>query len=67
MNIYQLSQDASIVAAPTESNDWDAVELSNLLGTDTAVVLDRSGQTYKDDGSRWLPFVEGCRTVAFPG
>jgi hypothetical protein len=64
---YQLSQDASQLTAPSEAKDWDAVELTNLLGTETSVVVDRSGKLYKDDGDQWLAFADRCSTAAFPG
>ena len=64
---YQVSEDGSQIMAPTETNTWDAVELSVLLGAQTSVVVGRNGQTYKDDGAQWLPFLKGCTTMAFPG
>ena len=63
---YQISQDASQIIAPSETKDWDAVELTNLLGTDTSVVVDRSGRLYKDEGNQWLAFLDRSRTAAFP-
>lgn len=64
---YQVSEDASTISPPTEPNTWDAVELTTLIGSDTSVVIGRTGQTYKGDGATWLPFVAGCTTMAFPG
>jgi hypothetical protein len=64
---YEISSDASIITSPSEAKNWDAVELSILLGTGTSVIIDRSGQTYKDDGAQWLAFLGGCTTMAFPG
>jgi hypothetical protein len=66
MSPYQVSQDASQISAPSETKDWDAVELTHLLGTDTSVVVDRSGRLYKDDGNQWLAFLDKSRTAAFP-
>lgn len=63
---YQISQDGSQITAPSEAKDWDAVELANLMGTDTSVVVDRSGRLYKDDGDQWVAFADKCRTAAFP-
>ncbi len=64
---YQVSEDASQISPPTEPNNWDAVEVTTLMGSETSVVIGRTGQTYKGDGATWLPFVAGCSTMAFPG
>jgi hypothetical protein len=64
---YEVSVDASQIVPPTEPNNWDAVEVTTLLGSETSVIVGRTGQTYKGDGATWLPFVTGCRTMAFPG
>jgi hypothetical protein len=64
---YEVSLDASLITAPSEAKTWDAVELSILWGTGTAVIVDRSGQTYKDDGSQWLALLNKTSTMAFPG
>jgi hypothetical protein len=63
---YQISQDASQISFPSEVKSWDAVELTNLLGTDISVVVDRSGRLYKDEGNQWLAFLDKSRTAAFP-
>jgi hypothetical protein len=64
---YEVSVDASLITAPSEAKTWDAVELSVLMGAGTSVIIDRSGQTYKDDGAQWLAFLDKCSTMAFPG
>jgi hypothetical protein len=64
---YEVSLDASLITAPSEAKTWDAVELSILVGAGTSVVIDRSGQTYKDDGAQWLAFLDNSTTMAFPG
>jgi hypothetical protein len=38
-----------------------------LLRTETVVVVARNGQTWRDDGSQWQPFVDKVTTVAYPG
>ncbi|MBA3528864.1 MAG: GerMN domain-containing protein [Propionibacteriaceae bacterium] len=64
---YRVSEDASRITPEGEPSNWDAVELSVLLGGQTAIIIGRSGQTWKDDGTQWLPFIDKCKTVAFPG
>jgi len=64
---YEVSLDASVITAPSEAKTWDAVELSILVGAGTSVIVDRSGQTYKDDGAQWLAFLDNSKTMAFPG
>ncbi|HYP43718.1 MAG TPA: LpqB family beta-propeller domain-containing protein [Propionibacteriaceae bacterium] len=64
---YRLSQDASVVTAPSEPNITDVVEVAVLLGArQTSILVGRTGQTYKDDGTQWATFLGGCSTVAFP-
>lgn len=64
---YQVSQDGSEITPPTESNIVDGVEVTTLLRNPTSVIIGRTGRTFKFDGSQYLPFVAGCRTMAFPG
>ena len=64
---YEVSVDASLITAPSEAKTWDAVELSILVGAGMSVIVDRSGQTYKDDGAQWLAFLDNSSTMAFPG
>lgn len=64
---YRISEDASRITPEGEPSNWEAVGLSVLLGGQTAIIIGRSGQTWKDDGTQWLPFIDKCKTVAFPG
>jgi hypothetical protein len=64
---YQVVADASRIAAQGEPPKWDAKELAVLPGTQTAIIVGRTGKTWKDDRSEWLPFLEGVSTIAYPG
>jgi hypothetical protein len=64
---YRVVEDASRITAEGEPQNWDANELAVLPGTQTVIIVGRTGQTWKDDGSRWLPFLKGVSTVAYPG
>jgi Lipoprotein LpqB beta-propeller domain/Sporulation and spore germination len=64
---YRVVEDASRIAAKGEPQNWDAEELAVLSGTQTAIIVGRTGKTWKDDGSQWLPFLEGVSTLAYPG
>jgi hypothetical protein len=64
---YRVSADASQITPPSEPNNWEAVEVTILLGAQTSVIIGQTGQTFKYDGLQWLPFVAGCKTMAFPG
>jgi hypothetical protein len=33
----------------------------------TAIIVGRNGQTWKDDGNQWLPFLDKISTIAYPG
>lgn len=63
----QVSQDASEISADSPADNWDAIELTVLLRTQTALIVGSDGQTYKDDGNRWQPFLSGIKTIAYPG
>jgi hypothetical protein len=67
---YQVVADASRIAAEGEPAKWDAKdakELAVLPGRQTAIIVARTGKTWKDDRSEWLPFLEGVSTIAYPG
>ena len=53
-----------------EPEDWNAAELAVLPRTQTAIIVgtaDGVGQTWKDNGSQWVPFVDNISTIAYPG
>jgi hypothetical protein len=62
---YQVVADASRITA--EGEPANAKELAVLPGTQTAIIVGRTGKTWKDDRSEWLPFLDGVSTVAYPG
>lgn len=64
---YRVSEDASRITPEGEPSNWDAVQLSVPIGGQTAIIIGRAGQTWKDDGTQWLPFIDKCQTLAFPG
>ncbi len=63
----RVSEDASLIKSEGEPANWDAIELTVLVRTETAIIIGRSGQTWKDDGTQWLAFLGGVKTIAFPG
>ncbi len=63
-----VTDDASrITAKGGQPSDWNAREVTVLMPTQTAIVVGRSRQTWRDDGSQWRPFLEGIDTIAYPG
>jgi len=64
---FRISQDASSITAEGESTNWEAIELAVLLGKQTVIGASRDGQTYRDQGSQWTPFLDKVSTVAYPG
>jgi hypothetical protein len=64
---FRISQDASRINSEGESTNWDPVELTVLLGSQAAIVIGRNGQTYRDEGNQWAPYVEQVSTIAYPG
>lgn len=63
----EISEDASEISAENQANQWDAVGLTVLLRTQTTVIVGAKGQTYKDDGNRWQPYLDQILFAAYPG
>jgi hypothetical protein len=64
---FRVVEDASRITPEGEPKNWDAVELTVLPRTQTAVIIGAKGHTWKDSGSQWIPFVDHMRTIAYPG
>jgi hypothetical protein len=66
---YRVVEDASRITAEGESPNSDAVELAVLPRTQSAIIVSRNGDTWKDDGSQWLRFLDEkikIKTIAYP-
>jgi hypothetical protein len=64
---FRVVEDASRITPEGEPKNWNAVELTVLPRTQTAVIIGSRGHTWKDSGSQWIPFVDHMRTIAYPG
>ena len=64
---YIVSEDASTITDQGEALSWDPVEVSVLLRTQSAIVRSSNGQTWRDQGTTWAPFVGDVQAVAYPG
>jgi hypothetical protein len=67
---FRVVEDASRIAPEGESEDWNAAELAVLPRTQTAIIVGTAngvGKTWKDNGNRWVPFVDDVSTIAYPG
>ncbi len=64
-----VSVDASEVQTQPHNDDWEAVGLTVLLRTQTAItlVLARDGRTYRDDGNQWVLLLDDVNALAYPG
>jgi hypothetical protein len=67
LTVYRVTQDASTIAAVGEPIAWDAVGLTVSLKSQTVVVLDRNGQTWRDGSTQWVMLLDGVSAVACPG
>ncbi|SDU91472.1 Sporulation and spore germination [Microlunatus sagamiharensis] len=64
---YAVSEDASSVVGQGEALAWNPVEVAVLLRTQSAIVRSQNGQTWRDQGTTWVPFVKDVDAVAYPG
>jgi lipoprotein LpqB-like beta-propeller protein/sporulation and spore germination protein len=64
---YAVSQDASTITDQGEALSWNPVEVAVLLRTQSAIVRSSNGQTWRDQGTTWAPFVGDVQAVAYPG
>ena len=64
-----MTEDASQIRPRRASRDnWDAIEVTVLLRTQTAIIRGgRGGRTWRDDGSSWVAFVDKITALAYPG
>lgn len=67
MTVYRVSQDASAITAVGEPISWDAVSVSVALPSQTTVVLDGSGQSWRDGNTQWVTLLDRVSAVATPG
>jgi hypothetical protein len=65
---YRVVEDASRITGQGTGDNWKPVELAVSPRMQTAIIIGDRGQTWKYDGSQWLPFmkVPVC-TIAYPG
>jgi dipeptidyl aminopeptidase/acylaminoacyl peptidase len=67
----RVTADASRVSAEGgEPAKWDAQQLTVLYRPQTAIVVGSEGRSWRNEGSQWLPFldgIEGIKAIAYPG
>jgi hypothetical protein len=64
---FRVMEDASRITTDGDPENWDAVELTVLPRTQTAIIIGAGGGTWMDNGSQWIEFVDKVRTIAYPG
>ncbi|HEX6759188.1 MAG TPA: LpqB family beta-propeller domain-containing protein [Propionibacteriaceae bacterium] len=64
---FRVVEDASRITSEGDPENWDALELAVLPRTQGAIIVGGRGQTWKDNGSQWVPFVDKVSTIAYPG
>lgn len=67
MTVYRVSQDASTITAVGEQISWDAASVTVAQPSQTTVVLDRSGQSWRDGSTQWVSLLDRVSAVAAPG
>jgi Lipoprotein LpqB beta-propeller domain/Sporulation and spore germination len=64
---FRVAQDASQINGQGNPENWNAVELAVSPRRQTAIIIGQHGHTWRDNGSQWLPFLNGVSTIAYPG
>ena len=65
---FRVAEDASQISTAGESDNWDALEVTVLLRTQTAIIRGgRGGRTWKYDGSSWVAYLDKITALAYPG
>jgi hypothetical protein len=66
--LFRVAQDASLVTQKGEAQDFDAKELAVSPQTQSVIMVGSRGGTWKDDGTRWQPFLDhAISAIAYPG
>jgi hypothetical protein len=66
--LFRVAQDASLVTQKGEAQDFDAKELAVSPQTQSVIMVGSRGGTWKDDGTRWQPFLNHkISAIAYPG
>ena len=66
--LFRVAQDASLVTQKGEAQDFDAKELAVSPQTQSVIMVGSRGGTWKDDGTRWQPFLDHpISAIAYPG
>jgi hypothetical protein len=66
--LFRVTQDASLVTQKGEAQDFDPKELAVSPQTQSVIMVGRQGGTWKDDGTRWQPFLDHMiSAIAYPG
>ena len=64
---FSVSVDGSTVLDEGEVIDWNPIEVTVLLRTQSALIRSRDRRIWRDQGSTWQPLVDQCTAVAYPG
>lgn len=64
---YRVSQDASTISVEGDSTGLKARTLTTLLGSQSAVVVGKDDQAWRNDGTQWLPFLDQVSAATYPG
>ena len=65
--IRVMSDASQISAEGGEPANWNARELTVLYRPQTTIVVGSEGRAWRNDGSQWLPFLDGVDAIAYPG
>jgi lipoprotein LpqB-like beta-propeller protein/sporulation and spore germination protein len=63
----RVVQDASQITPQGEPENWNAVGLAVSPRRPIAIIIGQNGQTWRDTGNQWVPFLNRVSAVAYPG
>ena len=68
LELIRIRDDGSRITSTTgEPSDWDARDITVQMRTKTTIVRGLRGDTWRNNGSQWVLFLDNINAIAYPG